>query len=206
MATTTTAVGSDGVSFDLVAPAPPARPRTLLFATALVAAACAMAIFAVVAIYIEARHGVRAGRQTWLPAGAIPLIGPNMALFTLLLSLLSVRWAHDAIAHDDRQNTWVAIGITLLLGVGFINADSFIWGGLHLGVHKSEAALLILIAGGMHLAMVIGALVFLLLTAFRTLGGQFSSSNREGVVAAALFWYVTVAVYCVLWYAIYVTK
>ena len=206
MTTTHGAIASDGVSFDLVPPPPPARPRSLLFATALVAAGCTMAILSVVAIYIGARPGVRAAGREWLPAGSIPLIGPNMALFTLLLSLLSVRWAHDAITNDDRQNTWVAIGITLLLGVGFINADSFIWGGMHLGVHHSQAALLIFTAGGMHLAMVMGALIFLVLTAFRTLGGQFSSTNREGVAAAALFWYVTVAVYCVLWYAIYVTK
>ena len=45
---------------------------------------------------------------------------------------------------------------------------------------RATAALLILTVGGMHLAMVIGAMVFLLLTAFRTLGGQFSSSNRRG--------------------------
>ena len=30
--------------------------------------------------------------------------------------------------------------------------------------------------------------------------------TAEGVEAAALFWYVTVAVYAVVWYAIYVTK
>ena len=28
----------------------------------------------------------------------------------------------------------------------------------------------------------------------------------EGLVAAAMFWYVTVAIYAVIWYAIYVAK
>ena len=199
-------VTPEPISFDLVAPAPPGRPRSLLFATAFAAAASAMVVLTIIAVYLSARHGVRMQHKVWLPAGAIPLIGPNMALFTLLLSLPAVKWAHYAIANDDRQNTWVAIGISLLLGVGFINADAFIFHGLHLGVHKSTPALLIFTAGGAHLAMLIGAMVFLLLTAFRTLGGQFSSRNAEGVAAAALFWYVTVAVYCVLWYAVYVTK
>lgn len=199
-------VATTAVPFDLAAPAPPTRPRSLLLATALVAGACAMAVFGGLVVYLAARHGYRASRREWLPAGALPLTGPNLALFTLLLSVPAVRWAHYALAHDDRQNTWVASGIALLLGVGFANADSFIWSGMHVGVHKSTAALLILTVGGMHLAMFIGAMLFLLLTAFRTLGGQFSSSNAEGMAAAGLFWYVSVAVYCVLWYAIYVTK
>ena len=41
---------------------------------------------------------------------------------------------------------------------------------------------------------------------FRTLGGEYHGRDREGLVAAALFWYITIAVYAVLWYAIYVTK
>ena len=40
----------------------------------------------------------------------------------------------------------------------------------------------------------------------RTLGGEYAGRDREGIVAAALFWYVTVAMYAVVWYAIYVTK
>ena len=42
--------------------------------------------------------------------------------------------------------------------------------------------------------------------AFRTLGGQYSGRDREGIAAAALFWYVTVAVYAVIWYTVFVTK
>ena len=32
------------------------------------------------------------------------------------------------------------------------------------------------------------------------------AGHAEGIGAAAVFWYVTVAVYAVIWYAIYVTK
>ena len=44
------------------------------------------------------------------------------------------------------------------------------------------------------------------LMAFRTLGGQYSAKDREGVVAAAVVWYVMVAVYGAIWYAVLVTK
>jgi heme/copper-type cytochrome/quinol oxidase subunit 3 len=58
----------------------------------------------------------------------------------------------------------------------------------------------------MHLSMVGAGLLFLGLMAFRTLGGQYSSKDREGIIAAAMFWYVTVAIYAVVWFTIFVTK
>ena len=51
------------------------------------------------------------------------------------------------------------------------------------------------------------AMLFAALMAFRTLGGQYSAKDREGVVAAAV---VLVrdgrSCYAVIWYAVYVTK
>ena len=44
------------------------------------------------------------------------------------------------------------------------------------------------------------------LVAFRTFGGQYSGRDREGLIAASIFWYVTVAVYAVIWFTIFVTK
>ena len=41
------------------------------------------------------------------------------------------------------------------------------------------------------------ALLFAALMAFRTLGGQYSAKDREGVVAAAVFWWATAVVYAV---------
>jgi hypothetical protein len=49
-------------------------------------------------------------------------------------------------------------------------------------------------------------MVFAALMAFRTLGGQYSARDREGVVAAAIYWYATAFVYAVVWYAVLVTK
>jgi hypothetical protein len=49
-------------------------------------------------------------------------------------------------------------------------------------------------------------MVFIALMAFRALAGQFSSRQTDGIVAAAMFWYATVAVYAVIYYGIYITK
>jgi hypothetical protein len=41
---------------------------------------------------------------------------------------------------------------------------------------------------------------------FRTLGGQLTGRAMEGLQAALLFWYVSIAVFAVIWYTIYITK
>jgi heme/copper-type cytochrome/quinol oxidase subunit 3 len=47
---------------------------------------------------------------------------------------------------------------------------------------------------------------FLAVMAFRALGGQLTGRAAEGVAAVVLYWYVTVGVYAVVWYAITITK
>ena len=49
-------------------------------------------------------------------------------------------------------------------------------------------------------------LLFAALMTFRTLGGQYSGRDREGVVAATIFWWAVAISYALVWYAIYVTK
>jgi cytochrome c oxidase subunit 3 len=57
-----------------------------------------------------------------------------------------------------------------------------------------------------HIVMVVVAMIFLGLMGFRALGGQFTSRQHDGISAAALFWHSTVAIYAIIWFAIYVTK
>jgi hypothetical protein len=54
--------------------------------------------------------------------------------------------------------------------------------------------------------MVAGGLLFALVMGFHALGGQLTGPDADGMNAAALFWYVTIAVYSVIWYAVFITK
>jgi heme/copper-type cytochrome/quinol oxidase subunit 3 len=54
--------------------------------------------------------------------------------------------------------------------------------------------------------MVGAGMLYLLVMGFRALGGQLTGRAAEGMSAAALYWYITIGVYAVVWYAIYVTK
>ncbi len=54
--------------------------------------------------------------------------------------------------------------------------------------------------------MAIVAIVFAVVMALRTIGGDYSSRDYEGVLSAAIFWTTMVAMYGVMWYVIYITK
>jgi heme/copper-type cytochrome/quinol oxidase subunit 3 len=188
------------------APAPP-RPRVLLVGSALASGAAAMVILALVAIYTRMRADVIASGETWLPEDAnVPLSPGNMAVVTLLMSGVTVAWAVYSLRNDDRLHAYWAFGASILLGVAYIPQVAFGWQQLGVGITSSTQALLIFTITGLHVAMVGVGLLFLAVMAFRALGGQLTGRAAEGANAAALFWYVTIAVYGVVWYAITITK
>jgi heme/copper-type cytochrome/quinol oxidase subunit 3 len=188
-------------------PAPaPARPRVLLVGTALASTAVFMAFAGMIGLYLSTRHAAIADAGAWLPEGSkIPLTPGTMAFFTMLLSGVTMWWAVDAVGRNDRQQAYVAQGLTMFFGAAVINATSFLYTQMELPA-ATDAGTLIYAITGAHLAMVMIGMVFAAVMTFRTLGGEYHGRDREGLTAAALFWYATIAVHAVIWYAIYITK
>lgn len=194
---------------DDVEPAPPRRPRVLLVGTSL-AAAASVAFFGVLfAAYFALRAERVAGGEVWLPEGTnIPLSPGNMGMITLLMSLVTVQWAVHAGKLRDRGHAYLALALTVLFGVAHVVQLGYLfteW-GLPLNGEVTVPAVLLYTILGAHLAMVAGALLFLVLMLLRSLGGQFTGPDVEGLSAAALYWYVTVALFSVIWYGILIVK
>jgi heme/copper-type cytochrome/quinol oxidase subunit 3 len=192
---------------ELAPPPKPARPRVLMTATVVASAAVVMAFAAMLAFYLHTRAAALADTGTWLPEGVeMPLTPGNMAMITLAMSAVIMQWAVYAIGNDDRRSTYIALGLTVLLGAAYINEIAFYYtqmGDLTVG---TPVGLLIFGISGAHLVLAGVAMLFVGLMAFRTLGGQYSARDREGIAAAALFWYVMVAAYAAIWYVIFITK
>jgi heme/copper-type cytochrome/quinol oxidase subunit 3 len=190
------------------APAPaPARPRVLLMGTALASGSAAMLMLGLVALYTRLRATVVASGKPWLPEGAnLQLMPGNMALVTLVMSLVTVSWIAYALRHDDRVHALLAFGTSLLFGAAYINMVAYGWQQLGLGIADSPQALLIYTITGLHVAMTGVGMVFLAAMGFRAVGGQLTGRAAEGVMAAVLYWYVTVGIFAVVWYAITILK
>ena len=198
------------LQLDAVEPAPPRRPRVLLIGTTMAAVASVAAFGVLYAVYFGIRAEHIAGGEPWLPDGAtIPLSPGNMSMITLVMSLVTVQWAVHAGKVRDRGHAYLALALTLLFGVAHIVQMGYLfteWGLPLNGEDATMQAALIFTVIGAHLAMVVGALVFLVLMFLRSLGGQFTGHDVEGLSAAALYWYVTVALFTVIWYGILIVK
>jgi cytochrome c oxidase subunit 3 len=188
-------------------PAPITRPRVVMMGTALASGGTLMFFAGLLAIYLSQRAAVVSTGSDWLPEGvAIPLLQANIGFATLALSSVTMAWAVNAIANDDRRNAYLAIGTTLLLGVAYLNLMNYFYVQMKWDITTSSPAVIFYAITTSHIVMVVVAMIFLGLMGFRALGGQFTSRQHDGISAAALFWHSTVAIYAIIWFAIYVTK
>jgi heme/copper-type cytochrome/quinol oxidase subunit 3 len=119
------------------------------------------------------------------------------------MSSATAQWAVSAIRHDDRRQTAVATGLTLLLGGAFINGLTFCWtqvgaaaGDGGFGDHMYAVTVT-------HLLLVIAAIVLFAVMGFRVLGGQFGPRHTEFVASAAAFWHFVVLAGAAVWWCIW---
>ncbi|MEI7885981.1 MAG: cytochrome c oxidase subunit 3 [Actinomycetes bacterium] len=183
---------------------PPTMPRRreLIFGTVFVTAGVVMAMLTLIGSYIATRDAAGA---RWLADNQIALTQPNMQMLTMVMSVVTMQWAVWSISRDDRYHTYLALGVTMLLGIAFVNQSTFLFKEAGIAITQPEGPLFYAVTIG-HLAMIVAGLIFLLLMAFRTLGGQYSSRQPDGIGAAAVFWYSGVALYAVIWFAVYIQK
>ena len=190
-----------------VAPATPARPRLLLIATSLASVAMAMGFMGLIGIYIARRQEVLATGERWLPDGVnIPLTQPNFQGLTLAFSVVTIWWSVQAVRNDDRPNSFIASMLSLAFAFAFLAQTSYLFTIMEIEILATERAVLLYGIIGTHMVMMLVAMGYALIMAMRTVGGEYSARDYEGVLCAALFWTMTVALYGVMWYVIYITK
>lgn len=191
----------------LAPPPAPRRPRVLVVGTAFATAGVVMVFAGMIGQYLLERSAAVSAGNDWLPEGAtIPLTQPNVMMLGLLMSSVTVQWAVQAVKADDRVNAYLALGLTLVIGVAYLNMTAYLYTLMGLEIDADAAAVLIYAITGAHLAMAVAAMLFVGFMAFRALGGQYAGRQADGVVSAAMFWHAMVAVYAIIWIAIYVTK
>lgn len=193
------------VGTPLAAPLP--RQRTLLVGTVFATAASLMYFAALFGVYLRERADALADGGEWIPSSADMQLAPStVAAWTMLMSVVTMQWAVYSIARDDRPHAIIATAVTTMFGVAVIIQTSFQYTQMGLVADESTAAVLIYAISGSHLAMIAVGLAFLFLMSFRALGGQYSSRQTDGFVAASIYWYAVVFVYVVIWTAIFVLK
>lgn len=183
------------------------RPASLFVATGLVVTAGIMLVAGLVGLDLALRDQVADPGANWVPRGVqIPNAELGYAVFTAIISSITVQWAVWASRHRQRGHTLVAVGVTIVLGVAWINMFFFSFDFMELAIGSSTWANLAYTSSGVAIAIGMAAIAFLALMAVRTLGGEEGDEGSAPIAAAAFFWHYSVAALIALWFVIFVVK
>ena len=186
------------------APAPQPR-RQILVGTALVLAGVVALVGGLLGLFLKFRTTAIDNGETWLPDGTkFSMVAANVMLLTLIPICIFSQWAVYSAKRDDKPHTGLALGLTGLIGLAFINAQAFIFATTALPVGQGTYSYLFYAITGVTMALAIVGVVFTAVAAFRYLGGR--TADRAIVSAHALYWYAFSAIFAVVWFVVYVTK
>ena len=152
--------------------------------------------------------------ESWPPKGTEAFNPIDMPLYNtviLLLSGVTVTWAHEAIRHGNRSDYMISLGLTIVLGVLFTGMQAveyieafsvFGYGPDAEGVVRTYPSVF-LIATGFHGAHVIIGTTFLAVCWFRGLANNITKEKHFGFEAAAWYWHFVDVVWLFLYVSIY---
>ncbi len=184
--------------------APPAPRRQLFVGTALACVAGTMLIGGMLAVWVLLRERVveRGGR---FPVEyIIPEVATNVMLVTIWALCLFAQWAVFSGVRGDRAHTGLALGVTGILAIAFINAQAFVYVDMGVPISENYYGTLFYAMTGTMVALVVAGLVYTAVAAFRALGGRLG--DTELLTAHALYWYFIAVAYSAVWFVVYVTK
>lgn len=182
----------------------PAPRRQLFIGTALACVAATMLMGGMLGIWVLLRERVVDGGGRFPVDYVIPEVATNVMLMTVWALCLFAQWAVYAGTRGDRAHTALALGVTGLLAVAFINAQAFVYVDMGVEISATYYGVLFYAVTGAMLALVVAGLVYSVVAAFRALGGRLGET--EILSAHALYWYFIAIAYSAVWFVVYVTK
>jgi cytochrome c oxidase subunit III len=145
--------------------------------------------------------------HVWPPQGVItfdPFELPLLNTLILLLSGVTVTWAHHALREGDRQGLIQGLSLTILLGLSFTGIQAYEYSHAAFGFKDGIYSSTFFMATGFHGAHVIIGTIFLIVCWFRATAGHFKADHHFGFEAAAWYWHFVDVVWLFLFICIYV--
>jgi cytochrome c oxidase subunit 3 len=128
---------------------------------------------------------------------------PQCAL--VLIGCGSAWFAHRSIERNERQAGLIGLGITVLVGAGFIALQFLDWFSKPFGLASSTYSSTYFVITGTHLAhFVVGFVMFVMLLVWTALG-YFDGIRHVPIAVGKLYWYFLAATYLSLFFVVYGT-
>ena len=144
----------------------------------------------------------------WPPAGIVPFDPWHLPLINTLILLLSgvtLTWAHHALVHGhNRREVMQALVLTVLLGLSFTGLQAYEYSHAAFGLSGNIYGAVFYMATGFHGAHVIIGTIFLFVCLLRVRAGHFTAERHVGFEAAAWYWHFVDVVWLFLFASIYI--
>lgn len=133
---------------------------------------------------------VRRGEGNWLIFDLPQLF--TYSTIVIVLSSVTMQWAYMSAKNDNLSNLKLALGLTLALGVTFGLMQWFAWkelvaSNIHFVGNPSES--FIYVISGVHLAHVIGGLIFVLVVIGKTFQFNVHKKNLLSIHLCTTYWH-----------------
>lgn len=143
---------------------------------------------------------VRRGEGNWVIFELPTIFGITSAI--IALSSVTMQWALLSAKKDQLSNLKIATYLTLFLGLSFIVGQWLGWQqlvsqGIHFVGNPSES--FVYVISGLHLAHMLGGIVFLVVLIYKISRSSINSSNYLIVNLCATFWHFLGAMWIYLY-------
>lgn len=142
----------------------------------------------------------------WPPKGIEvikPFELPFLNTLILLSSGVSITWAHRALLAAHRQNTIIALTITILFGIIFTGCQAFEYYSAPFSINDGIYGSVFYLTTGFHGFHVLIGTIFLLVSLWRQINYHFTRQHHFGFEAAAWYWHFVDVVWIFLFTTLY---
>lgn len=125
---------------------------------------------------------------------------------TALMAMVTIEWAAYGIRKGFRGQALFGFGISVLLGIAFLNALYYLIVQLGFEAGSGPYATIVYTMLGVSFLLAVVGVFAILLTALRAVGHQLTTDNYHVMRASALLWHIVAIAWIAVYYTVYVTK
>jgi cytochrome c oxidase subunit 3 len=148
---------------------------------------------------------IKANSPVWPPPGTPHLKIDIASILTVILivSSVTVQMAVRSIRGGSVSRSTVWLGITIALGIVFLALQLYDYSQLGFGLKDGVFGTLFYVMTGIHMAHVVGGVVFLAVVFVQARRGRLSSTHHDPLAAGAIYWDFVDVVWICLFITLY---
>jgi cytochrome c oxidase subunit III len=148
---------------------------------------------------------IKANEPVWPPPG-IHLEDRIASVLTVILiaSSVTVQVAVRSMRAGARSRATLWLGVTIALGVTFLALQLYDYSQLGFGLKDGPFGTLFYVMTGLHMAHVVGGVVFLALVFGQVFRGRLSAEHHDPLSAGAIYWDFVDVVWICLFIVFYI--